>query len=464
MDNGGNKDKEQLLENQLEHARQRLTSVQARQEEARAVYEQLQARQETAGKLMQISAQMAELAHQPPLLPESPITGEALDGANSVNQHYAAFIERINQQVKQYRAQQKNAKENLDAAQRVVHETQDNIRRITAELEKLRPMIRTRTVTRTGSDGVQRAYVIVFRRQAIMPWSQSPADERRFRRIRNFVILAMLLLGIIMPYVPIPEKPQVVEIPERMARLVQEQKPPPPPPPKVAEVEKKPETEASKEQLKPRRKAPEPKTGVARAAREKAQRSGLLAFSDSFADLMDNPAEEMLGKQARVTSGGETARRTERSLITSTATRGSGGINTAALSRDVAGSGLSGRGTSRVTAVIGDEFGDADRPLAESIRGSRTDEEIQLVFDRNKSALYAIYQRELRKDPTLKGKIVLKITIAPSGKVTAAVVESSDLNNPELEQKIAIRVKLFNFGAKDVPAITISYPIDFLPA
>jgi outer membrane biosynthesis protein TonB len=456
-------DKEQLLEGQLEQAKRRLASAQAGQEEALAVYERLQAKQETAGKLTQISEHMAELAHRPPLLQESPITGETLNDANSINQHYAVFIERINLHVKQYKAELKNAKEDLDSAQRTVNDAQENAHRLATELEKLRPMIRTRTLTRVGSDGVQRAYVIVFRRQAIMPWSQSLADDRRYRRIRNFVILVMLLLGMIMPYVPIPEQPEVVEIPERMARLIQEQKPPPPPPPpKVAE--KKPEQEQPKEELKPRKQAPEPKTEVAKAAREKAGRSGLLAFSDSFADLMDNPAEELLGKQARVTSGGATARRTERSLITAAATQGSGGINTAALSRDVAGSGLEGRGTSRVTGVIGDEFGDADRPLAESVRGSRTDEEIQLVFDRNKSALYAIYQRELRKDPTLKGKIVLRITIAPSGKVTASVVESSDLNHPELEQKIATRVKLFDFGAKDVPAITISYPIDFLPA
>jgi TonB family protein len=133
----------------------------------------------------------------------------------------------------------------------------------------------------------------------------------------------------------------------------------------------------------------------------------------------------------------------------------------------VAGAGLGEgvRGTSRVTGYIGGaEFGDADRPLSDSARSSRTDEEIQVVFDRNKAALYSIYQRALRNDPTLKGKVVLKITIAPSGQVVAASVESSDLKDPDLERKIAARVKLFDFGAKDVDQITITYPIDFLPA
>ena len=31
-------------------------------------------------------------------------------------------------------------------------------------------------------------------------------------------------------------------------------------------------------------------------------------------------------------------------------------------------------------------------------------------------------------------------------------------------QKISQRVKLFNFGSKDVDEVTITYPIDFLPA
>jgi hypothetical protein len=38
------------------------------------------------------------------------------------------------------------------------------------------------------------------------------------------------------------------------------------------------------------------------------------------------------------------------------------------------------------------------------------------------------------------------------------------MNAPELSAQIVERVKGFNFGAKEVPAITIVYPIDFLPA
>ena len=62
--------------------------------------------------------------------------------------------------------------------------------------------------------------------------------------------------------------------------------------------------------------------------------------------------------------------------------------------------------------------------------------------------------------------MVLRITIEPSGPVSACAVESSNMNNaPEFSAQIVDRVKKFNFGAKDgVPKTTILYPIDFLPA
>jgi TonB family protein len=143
------------------------------------------------------------------------------------------------------------------------------------------------------------------------------------------------------------------------------------------------------------------------------------------------------------------------------------GINTAALSRNVGGTGkdIGGVEFSRVESSIGTDFAGEERPLSDGPGPSRTDEEIQIVFDKYKAALYRIYNRELRKNPTLQGKMVLRLTIEPNGKVSACTVDSSDMDAPTLDKKIAARVKKFNFGAKDgVPTITILYPIDFLPA
>jgi hypothetical protein len=86
------------------------------------------------------------------------------------------------------------------------------------------------------------------------------------------------------------------------------------------------------------------------------------------------------------------------------------------------------------------------------------------VFDRYKASYYRLYNRELRNDPTLKGQMVLRLTIEPDGSVSMCVLHSSDMDAPDLAAQVVSRVKTMNFGAKDVLAVTIVYPIDFLPA
>jgi TonB family protein len=120
-----------------------------------------------------------------------------------------------------------------------------------------------------------------------------------------------------------------------------------------------------------------------------------------------------------------------------------------------------GRATSSISSI-----GGADRPKAHGGPGSaRTDEEIQIVFDRYKASFYRLYNRELRNNPTLKGQMVLRLTIEPDGSVSMCVLQSSDMNAPDLGAQVVSRVKTMNFGAKEgVQAVTIVYPIDFLPA
>jgi hypothetical protein len=114
-----------------------------------------------------------------------------------------------------------------------------------------------------------------------------------------------------------------------------------------------------------------------------------------------------------------------RSLITRR-DRGSGGINTAAYSRDTGGGGLAGRSTTLVEGVAGGAGGGGPGASAQGGRGtgagrggtlqrggsgkaSRSIEEIKLVFERNKGAIYTIYNRALREEPSLQGKVVLEI-------------------------------------------------------
>ena len=309
---------------------------------------------------------------------------------------------------------------------------------------------------------IEREMVELPYRPMQMPWNKNDRDQKQFRKILLIVLLFSILLGVLIPMwdIPVPDRVEVVEIPERLAKLMVPKPAPPPPPKQEKQEEKKPDKEKAKK--KDDKPVPE-----AKKARKKAERAGLMAFKDDFADLIDDTPIASLGSKAKISGKGSKAKTTTRSLVTSSVGTSSSGINTAALSRNTGGSGdgMGGVEFSRVESSIGSDFNGEEAPLSSGPGPSRTDEEIQIVFDRYKSALYRIYNRELRKNPTLQGKMVLRLTIEPDGKVSACSVDSSDMDAPDLDKKIADRVKKFNFGAKDgVSAITILYPIDFLPA
>ena len=153
-------------------------------------------------------------------------------------------------------------------------------------------------------------------------------------------------------------------------------------------------------------------------------------------------------------------------MITSSVGTASSGINTASMSRNTGGTGLSARNVTTVESPVESvgEAGGSARRTGTSGKASRSREEIELVFDKNKGAIFALYNRALRMDPSLEGKLVLRLTIAPSGEVTACEVVSSELGDPDLERKLVQRVMLFRFDAKDVEPVTTTKPIDFFPA
>ena len=194
--------------------------------------------------------------------------------------------------------------------------------------------------------------------------------------------------------------------------------------------------------------------------------AALMPFAEDLADLVDQDLLETVADDRELSASVGEAARNERSMITSSVGTASAGINTASMSRNTGGTGIAGRSTTRVdspVAGIAPAGGNASRS-GTSGKASRSREEIELVFDRNKGAIFALYNRALRNDPTLEGKLVLRLTIAPSGEVTACDIVSSELDDPDLEAKLVARVKMFRFEAKDVEPITTTKPIDFFPA
>jgi TonB family protein len=347
----------------------------------------------------------------------------------------------------------------------------------------------------------------------ILAWSISAEDEERFKRILRTVLAICLLIAIVLPWLPVrePDRTVVEPLPPRLAKLLLEREIPPPVLPKVERPAVKDEaTTKVPETPKVERKA-EPKAAVVEArrpeankppgeklesARARASGVGLLAMKNELQELHAAPAAVQLNKDIKpgpgVGSGvgagvgaGVGPGVPTRSLITSNATGGSGGINTAMYSRDTGGGGLAGRSTTLVEGVAGGTggggpggaqhgraggggggVGKAGGTLQRggSGKASRSIEEIKLVFERNKGAIYAIYNRALREEPSLQGRVVLELKIAPSGQITDLRIVSSELRAAELERKLLVRIRQFDFGAKDVDAITVTWPVDFLPS
>ncbi len=311
-----------------------------------------------------------------------------------------------------------------------------------------------------------------FYREYDLPWTTGQSQDKKFQRLLGIIFLICALLSIVWPFIPVPEPDpfDVEEIPPRIAQLLLEEKPLPPPPPPVVEEEPEPEPDDPEpeqvvEEIPEPEPEPEPEPDREEIAREQAQ-AALMPFAEDLADLVDNELLEQVADDRDLTASVGEAARNERSMITSKVGAASGGINTADMSRNTGGSGIAGRNTTRVAspvAGIGRAGAGASRS-GSSGKASRSREEIELVFDKNKGAIFALYNRALRRDPSLEGKIVLRLTIDPNGAVSFCEIVSSELGNPELERKLVQRIKLFRFEAKDVEAITTTKPIDFFPA
>jgi len=230
--------------------------------------------------------------------------------------------------------------------------------------------------------------------------------------------------------------------------------------------------------------APEP------TPQQKIGNVGILAFRDKLASLSRDTVVPNLGADARYAAADDVGKPSARSALTTNAAGSSGGINVASLNHNVGGGGggAGGKGNAgdgkggsdggggtggmqgvragRATSSIAGIGGGSDRPKARNGMGpARTDEEIQIVFDRYKASFYRLYNRELRNRPTLQGQMILKLTIEPDGSVSMCALQSSDMDAPDLSSQVVERVKGINFGAKEgVQTVTITYPIDFLPA
>ena len=298
----------------------------------------------------------------------------------------------------------------------------------------------------------------------ILPWEVDELETSRFRKILISFLVVSILLSAIIPFLHVDknDRNRVTTIPPRLVKMVLEQKkvvePPPPPEVKEEEPEPEPEEEKPKEEEK---KPEEPKPEEKKTAKEVAKKH--IAVFDALADLRDPDDMEDLKKNKSMSNDTGKAAEVTRSLITKKATQGSGGIKVATASRSSGTGALAGQNTTKVESDIGDAVENTKR-RTKSGNLKRSTENIQLAFEKHKPAIFALYHRALRKDPSLQGRVNFRLTILADGSVSKCTIESSELNNAALEKRLVARIKRIKFGALDVATWNDTYLINFFPS
>lgn len=313
-----------------------------------------------------------------------------------------------------------------------------------------------------------------------LPWAANNSDQW-FKKILVILLLAFLAVSVPVSIVTLPEltRAEKEQLPPQLARVVLTQKLLPPPPvieqPKVETkvveeikqekltVEKPMVSATEKSQIKPDTNKPVSEATI--RARNTAKQSGLLAVANEMNDLTDTrDIDASVRASVSQNKASTEAARYDASIIASAKPAATAGkVDEAKVIGAVNNTDLQERKTDQQSTAATERHANEQATAAKGSGGGRAAEDISIVFNKNKTSLYSLYDRERRKNASLKGRIVFQLTISPSGKVTDVKIISSELNNPELEARIISRIKMFMFTPTSGEPTIINYPVEFLP-
>lgn len=324
-----------------------------------------------------------------------------------------------------------------------------------------------------------------------LPWNQERGERKRLLAAAVFVMPLFLAFAGYVSWVELPERDRQEQeaLPPQLAKLIIEKKEPPKPvmpepepePPKpeekpVEQAKPEPKPEPVPEPVMPEPEPepqvaekpepkPEPKPEEVAKAREKAKNTGILAMGNELKKL-SSLAESVKLDGPVANTAEPIARKTGDTLASrATASAKSSGVNEEVLNREAGQVALAERQRAEVAEAerVAAVKEAARKEQQETAARTRSKEELRRTMDANKSAIYSIYNRELRRKPSLQGSITPELVIEPNGAVSSCSVVESTLNEPALESKICNRLRLVDFGARPgVDQTKIRYPIELL--
>lgn len=260
------------------------------------------------------------------------------------------------------------------------------------------------------------------------------------------------------------------ELPDRFVKAMMPVEVKPPPKQEVADNgakdEKKEEKKDNADEKKVEKAATSNSTERKAELQAKVAKSGLLKVIGSAAGG-GGAFEDVLGGSSGV---GDVA----------SALAGAGGVGVATADSLAAG-GPKG-GTTGSAAGIGDlntggvgNVGLAEKSAA-TVRGgvsmqapevesSDVDREKLAAYVRSrKGAIQQCYEKELKRNPSLKGKVVVRFNITPQGRTSDIDIEENTLGNEAVGSCIKTTIRGWVFPFKPDSEVPVAYPFVFAPA
>ncbi len=294
-------------------------------------------------------------------------------------------------------------------------------------------------------------------------------EDRLFYRLLLPGLLILLLLSVSIPLLHVPQlsRPPVERILPQLAQVAIE-------PREITPPEPEPQPEAPVPEVVPEPVAVEPEVAVAPSvtveqARAQAQQAGLLALQDELTALRQltqpTSAQPQLQRRTeRQASSAESQLLTNPTLATRVAAQTSdalGSVQRAELASD--GQTQLGQAEMADLAAAGTANSRSTSSNDEQRTGGRSEAAIRQVLESNKSSLYSLYNRALRSNPLLRGKVVFELVIRPDGSLAEVTIVQSDLQDERLERQLQLRLQSVDFGAADVALTRSRWTIEFLP-
>jgi outer membrane biosynthesis protein TonB len=296
-------------------------------------------------------------------------------------------------------------------------------------------------------------------------------EDRKFTRILAVLLALYFLVALtvsLLEQVEVPRK-EKEKVPVQLAKIILEKKQLPPPEKKV--IKEKPKKEKVKKKKPPVEKKVKPKKQPPvqqrrEQAREKAKNSGLAAMKDELfamrevVDIKPTAVKKLNKNQ-------QSEVKVKRKLLAAQANKQSTRLASAKTVQTVVSDKLSTRNTQQIRLSEEEVKATQDELVAEQLAkeqsSSRSEMALRRTLEAHKARLYALYNRALRKDPFLQGKVLFEIEIQPSGKVSAVNIKQSELNNAQLERRLSMVLKSIRFAKEDVATMTTIWAVDFIP-